>query len=776
MLLGYQKKNFERLKEKLKHHNHIAIIGKPKSGRKKVVSLLSQKNNIIINLSPAEERYTMYYDIVNSVKNIKYFEKTRKVLNIDLSIPSSLVGVSFQSNNIDLFTIKKEIIKRIKYLSYYKNIVFVVEKPHEIDDGSMEILQHVLSIKHKYGLKRKIIRIDICCNEKESTGDILYFDSSLNRSEFKEALRSLNLNPEIDLSESILDFIYQNTNSNIELLSKIVDDINRNNIDVNFNLFDNNSLVKELVDSSIESSGYKSELTEILTIISICDRYFNDVELSFLLEKESNIVELFLNYATEHLLLKQNDSCYYIIFGIIKRIFSTCTQEKQRDIYNKIIELIAIYYPDNYKEKAKFAYIAKHKDYKIYLLQYYMKMIRDTGKYPVEEELTDFEKSIIDDYYFAYCKSCNNFHMDSIAILKNAILQYNLTPPLKQEFELLIGQSLIKSIDSGDRLEAINLLSYDETDSEIDEYLKYRIETRKIAAYIHNGDYSNAKRQCQNATNRLLKNIESTRSPGCEYYLNIIYRKYCNINPYESSLAAIKKSVSFFSKNDNYIKALYIALNNEFSLELINGKTKEANITFETINKLIEKHFNFRFPRSEIFENNSLILSIINNNLFVDESIVSRFKILCQNTESADKILISSNLAIVLALYGDFEKAIDILLKEFNKLEITKDFEGIYQYRIICNLAILMFIQNNSNRDNSLKLLEKISLAVEEPHYQERIKEYNMIVENIKNTPACNSVQEWIMLYQKSLDTAKNYFCLYEYGLIFTTLFDWDDE
>lgn len=631
--------------------------------------------------------------------------------------------------------------------------------------------------KHIPFSQRNIIRIDICENEKQINGKLLYFESlSCDASEFLRTLYLLNLNPTIHLSEYILDFISRNANGNIEIIMKIIDDINKHNIDIDFNFSDPNSCIKELVCTAIESSNYKKGLTDILTIISLCDRYFSDLDLSFLVEKDLNIVELYLNFAVKHKFLESGENGYYIALGVIKKIFLNSSFEKKREIYNRILKLINTFYPDQYLEKYNFAKIANQNDHSVYLQQYLMKNIRETGRFIENEGLNNFERKVIDIYYSAYCKiSCNQYD-DAIKLLTNFMMESTLVSPIKQEYQLLISQCLIKSIDIRDRNEAITLLSYDSSDTRIDDYLRYRLETRKIAAQIHNGDYKTARIQCNMTTDRLLESVERTKSPGSAYYLNVIYRKYCNIHPYESSLAAIKMSVSFFAENSKYVRAYYIALNNEFALELINGQLSDAQSTYNKIQNIKDTNFSIRFPRPELLENNFLVLKIMRNSFSVDVSIIDGFSSLRKTIKSADHILVSSNLAVAHALLGHIDEAIKILTDELNVMQNTMDSEGIYSYRIICNLAILQFIRDNSQRENSIKLLKSIHIQKDDPHYHERIREYNLFIETIEQIDECSSVTEWMESYQSRVDVPRNYCCLYECGFVFTTLFDWDDE
>ena len=205
-------------------------------------------------------------------------------------------------------------------------------------------------------------------------------------------------------------------------------------------------------------------------------------------------------------------------------------------------------YPDKYLEKYNIAKLAGYPDCHIYLVQYLMKEIREKGRYCDGYELPSQYKQLVEKYYEAYCYANNHQYVQGVQTLSDAIIEFTIVSPILQEYQLLMSQIKIKSIDVVERNEAVMLLSYNAEDFQIDEYLRYRLETRKISAYIHNGAYGKAREQCKKTVDRLICSVKNTHSPGSEYYLNIIYRKYCNIHPYESSGAAIKNSVAFFSK------------------------------------------------------------------------------------------------------------------------------------------------------------------------------------------------------------------------------------
>lgn len=786
MLLKYQEDNLKRLIDSIKTEDAISIIGDCNTGRTEVVMTLKNDNTIIIKIKADKESNKNsndknYKDILSAIEEIKAISGGKISTSLEISLSCGIGGISLGLEKNELFALKKEILKRLKLLSIKKNIIIVIKNPQNLDLGTQEIIGSLFKSKRHIFFKKRLIKIEICDKEQYASGKKLFFYKLDDHKEsYYLALEALNLKPDIKLSDIVIDFIFKNAKSNIKLISDIVQDLNTNNIDIEFKCIDNNSSLYNLINYSLATSNYSSDLKNILTILSICKRHFTSLDLSFILNKENNVVETYLNYAVEHNFLAVENYKYQIVFNIIKEIFSKINIDKQQEIHNYVIKLISVFYPDQYYEKYKFAKLAKKRNASIYLIQEIMKQIITTGKYDYNffvSKLSESELSIVNEYHRAYSKSSNNLFDDAVKILETAIIKYNLTSPLKQEFNLLLSQCLIKSINQKSRCRAINLLNYDDKDEYIDEYLKYRLDARKISACIHNGLYKDALIQYDTTYNRLVKIVENNKSPGCEYFLNILLRKNCNIHSYESSIAGVEKSVEFFSKQNQYSKDYYIALNNALALNLINGKQKNAERNITQLNELKEKYFNIRFPRPELLRNNLLIYDLLYNTGMKKESIVSSFETLYNDTKGlADNILIASNYAICLALNNNVRKSIEILNAEKDKFDKNPENEGIYIYRIKANLAICEFINNNDMRAKSLKLLYEINIPEDDIHSIDRNKELNLIIQTMKNISECNSANKWIEAYQLNLDTPMSYYCLYQYGFVFTTLFDWDVE
>ena len=225
------------------------------------------------------------------------------------------------------------------------------------------------------------------------------------------------------------------------------------------------------------------------------------------------------------------------------------------------------------------------------------------------------------------------------------------------------------------------------------------------------------------------------------------------------------------------MKDTYIALNNALALNLINGDESKAKDNMQEIVKLKEENCTYNFPRGEILENNKLIYDLVYTFNQKKTHVLKKYETLYEETKNtADNILIASNYSIVLALNNKVDAALNILKECYDTLKINGDMEGIYWYRIATNYAVCLFLGDNSKRNEALSLLNSIQLCKDDLHNKDRSRELYHIIETMGTIETCSSAVEWIKAYQQSIDTPRKYYRLYEYGFVFTTLFDWDDE
>ena len=199
-----------------------------------------------------------------------------------------------------------------------------------------------------------------------------------------------------------------------------------------------------------------------------------------------------------------------------------------------------------------------------------------------------------------------------------------------------------------------------------------------------------------------------------------------------------------------------------------------SGLNLEEIEQLTFSKNNIRFSRPEILNNNIILFNYFTKKKSFDE-IENDFYNLCEETKDlADHILIASNYSVILMLNGKLEKAKNILMVEYDNVQ--EDKEGIYYYRIALNLAVCEFLINNDKREECLKILKSVKYNKEDPHSKVRIAELEGIIYLMSNIESCNQADIWCNAYKNNVKTLLNDYTTYQQGLVYTTLFDWDDD
>lgn len=774
MLLSYQSANLEKLSLAANEDTNITIVGKENSGRKYIIEQWSQckKNPLIINLEKTGLNCE-YAALVSALRKICQIKKHKIIIspNIGFSTFIFTFGISLSADNENILKSQTIIEKCLRKLSKKFTLIFTIDNSLHISDDSIQLIDNFIRKK-----KKKLIYKFTLSTESIAENKCVYFESLSNCNFNKyETLKQLNLNPEIQLSDKAIDFIFQNVTDNVGLLVDIIKDINNENLDINFENNDVHNLTRRLLDESFKNYKYAKLLTDILTLYAITDYYFQTIDLAFLLNQKEYVINVLIDFAINHYLIEGESKKYQIIFKLVRKIFGEIDEISKHHIFTNIINMFANIYPSDYYNKYIFAELAQSSEYGIYLVQYLMQRLRwnhNIDIYDYESTLSRNEYLIIKTYNCAYGLLCAKKYDDCIVKL-NTLSE--LSGTLLYEINILKSQCLIRKINKKERFIALDLLFYQNDNKAIDENLKFRLDIRSIAASIHVGKYKEALRICNNVIERLLQMYSKTGSIEYRYYLNVIYRKYSYVCEYDLSLDYVKKSVIFFNENKKiYYKAYYISLNNLLSLYIINMDLPRADEVKKEIENLIILKNNINFPRREISKNNFILFEYFSKKITLQQA-VSKFEKLYDETDgSADHIFISSNYAVLMMLNGNLEEAKEVLLKEQNN--VKDEPEGVYNYRICINLSVCEFLIDNNKRTECIQSLNEIKYNPEDPHYKVRDQELNGIIYLMINIPRCNDAIKWCTAYQNNIITAINCYTTYQQGLIFTTLFDWDDD
>lgn len=437
-------------------------------------------------------------------------------------------------------------------------------------------------------------------------------------------------------------------------------------------------------------------------------------------------------------------------------------------------------YPSRYEKLYYYAKKANCDNSTQYYVQDILKQIRKNPYF--ELKIDDIQNVVKDDKIIAfienYKSAVNATLRDNFDQAKNILRQLDCFGYLKCEANLLLSQCLIKSLNIGDRDEAVYLLNDDAAKE--DKNLLFRYSVRRISAYVHNGKYSNGITEFNNLLDTLLKDYENTHSNEILDYINIINRRSNNVLCCDLALKHINCAVeSYELQNDNPI-GKYIALSNLFGINILNYNLYKAKEIKNKLNFMEAEFPRIKFPRRYIYENNLILFQYFNHDINSIEAEKNFLDLINSNYKNdfngdrADLLFYRSNYSIFLALNGKLQDAIELLENEQCKL--NEDKEGIYDLRLTVNLAIFKFIKNNENRENSLKELEKISFNNQMPDVAWQIKKIKKIKEVIRDEAIIN-IDEWVKKVEYTDEKlSSDPFLYYGKAFVYTTVFNWDDD
>ena len=771
MLVQYQKRNLEKLQEVTKDYNELVVVGSTNSGRKYVVENWgnSIQKSIIIELNVSANKVP-YSALISAINEVDYFKKDRLKITPTFAITGIVGSINASLEKDTLFKTEVELIKLFSRAAKRHTIVFIIDKAFLIEDGSIELIEKF----RRECKKNKNIYIIYVSNTAEDSKKNIYFDDiSTCGLPQKTLLRELNLVPYMNLNEKVINFIFNNISNNIYLLLQIIEDINTGNLDVFLNNYDKNHTIDKLLEYSENKNEYKKQLSELLSICAISEHYFQSIDFAYLLEEHKSIINSLLEYAQKKYLLTNTDDSFYILFGVVKKIYAGLNEIEKQKLYIKIVEMFTNVHPSKYYQKYTFAKLASMNGYSNYLVQFLFSEIRlnhgvDISKY--KDELNERELNLVKAYNKAY--GYNNSKEYDKCIEELSTLR-ELSIEFLYEINIVMSQALIKKMDELSRTRAISILNYEK--SLTDENLKFRLNIRKIAALVHIGEYEQALISCKQTIGYLVNKFNETHALEYRYYLNVIYRKFSYVSAYDTSTNEVEASVDFFRKHQSeYHTGYYIALNNLLSLYIINMQTDKATNTKKELEELLIIKNNINFPRREILENNFLLYDFFIKSVD-SRKICESFKVLySKNKGGADHILITSNYSIFLMFNNEFELAEKILRNTIP--DTVGDLEGIYDTRIKINLAICKFLMDNKNRDECIMMLNSVQYNQQAPYYKNRLDELNNIKQLMNTIVSCNDANEWCEAFKSYISTPLSVYTTYQQGFVYTTLFNWDDD
>lgn len=764
-----------------RNENFIALRGCAKSGKSTIL------NHVFMEIN-SKKSNTIYvecndYTSNNSFGALQNFlSEKRPKIDVSLSISLShyvglSVGLSKKHFN-EYHQVKQYISKFVN-----KGVTnIIIENINNCDSLTLLLLT---DLRNKFKNNKNFIviaTIDTDAHLKQEISNFLndVYNISLRLPtlyEFSEIFKSfLRKKVNSTLNIEVYKLIYKNYKGNLNYLKQIAQAFDDDLIVFNDNdLNDETGLIKSIIINRINNLNKADDLILSLQYGGLIGMQFPVSCIEYFLNDKATEA---LNEA-EHLdLIEVEQSNARFLLNYVKNIFKVTNADDRKRFCADLTEYIKYTFPSRYDWRVIFAEQADKADYVSMLFSLIViQRLKKFNYFDVNcynKILCERHISFIDCYINAWNESFKgNYEKSIISLLGVNTCVEN---ELKSERDILLGNCAIKSIDQSYRQIALDYLNGYKSEEDVnnEKDIWRRLCLRKINLLIHCGQYS----QANTLVNEFQKLFSFTDDEDNDwnYILNILKRKANSFLSIDIAVTQIKEAVAFFRGEDCkfplYLKQYYIALNNYAAILGEQSNWAEAFEKTKTIDQLLSDNPTFIFPRQNLFQHNKILISYFSGNINIETAIKEMENYVDHQGACADIIFIKSNLAVLYAINSEFKKAESIINEIKN--QHGEDLEGIYDFCVVYNSAIINYLSGHS-KEEIIKILSEMKI----PEIMDRSylkKKLACTISLIKDRESYNG-KEWLnAILDKTPSFQNDSWKFYGLGYDINLIYDWDDD
>ncbi len=468
---------------------------------------------------------------------------------------------------------------------------------------------------------------------------------------------------------------------------------------------DKTFLLKELIEQRLHGLRLPADSTiSILRSASIIGQTFSENELSCLTELSiSNIREILRPAQTMRLVIESGNERRFS-HELIHDFFFTKNQAGHVEQNMKFAECLRLLSPGEYRRRAYHLGQAKdHKRVSEALALDFLSEQRSGRKVDISATtlgLVPGIKIFLEKMNQAWCSFNTGRYRKALIFLDSVEDLY--TDSLLAERDILKARSHIKLLTLFNRRNAVEILSiWAEVD--LQEFEVWgRVMIYYIVACFFLGDTTRAAR----AERLLMKRLKARFGfdPSSNDLLNRIRLKANMLHTSEVARERILQAIDYFAStegNPTYDPVhAYIGHTNLSANRIVAGDFESAYSAALQGKKVVSNHRTFVFPRMDILVNN-LIISGYFARKITRGDVISHFLGLAKKSDlTNDRSLIVSNAAWAMAVGGEYQRALKILLPVEKQLKLKSDFDGFYHYYVENNIAGCRFMLGD--RDQAL--------------------------------------------------------------------------
>ena len=736
-LLLYQQRFMEKIIDRIYgEEQHILIEGKSGSGKSFTIKQLQIELN--------KEKYqTIIFDGDYQYDDREYhpFKKalfsdcvTSKELIIggvaeaskEIPVAGNIISYIIKSfsvkknitNNMVLNSEEQNILSKLRQILKKPNIVLVFDNIHWWDRRSLQLLKLLLTNKQILNtdkLNKFTIIFSITSNQTVIHGDLV--DSIIRETEYKKMPFPVISLPEFkdtllsktlqSFSSAQINLLYNLVNGHLQVFFEIINEITNNNFDFDATYESNKQYLSSVLEKRLKDYGADSiQILKTLEYASIIGLTFSVYELKNITQSAENELRTIINETRNLAITEETDNIDYIKFAhdIIREIFKNKVDEQHIGYYSSLAMCIREIKPDQYLRRARYFIKCQltREAITVYILEI-IKQIRLYGKVlpTVYDEINPLFNSLQREYIelmqLAYNLYSQKKYKTAVSKLDLILDIYPIE--LLTERDILKIRCYSKTMASAEVQKFVNKYNDIRSDSTYNNErdIWERFSQALMIAFAHLGNIEVAREIESEILRSLSERLNYDDTATKRMY--IIKRVANSIHNIEVSSIFVKDAFEYFGGSASGIrdiKQYYISLVN-FSTILINqGEFNKAyNIIMEGFN-IENNNQDIEFPRVQLLRNNYIISGYLSGNLNENECILLYEEILSDMPNIiSERLFYKSNLSIFWALKDDPQKALNILQKEAKLHYDIEEKEGLYQYRVVTNTSIYLYMLGN---------------------------------------------------------------------------------
>lgn len=740
------------------HQEKSAIFhvkGEKGSGKKTLCRKIAeewqkQSEGVVLELSPSEQTLSEEYSVFKNFVTVES-SKQKQIINVFQEITKEIphIGNSLSLIVKELLSVEERkeqfhdtiseienfIISKVKQISRNKNVLLLCLDYNNWDIKSKQLICTLMRNNILVNCKNVYYIISSSAETDEGLTELDVDNKYIKNVECEQLEKIIQIfNPKLELSKDDVSDIYDLTDGNIYLIKELISlysepyfRLQKSFMRIIEKYLETKSVNAETLMQLLRDTAFIGKETDVRLL-----QQFSDIS-------SHNLDDIIEEATCLSLLNKEN----YIISFVKTYIYMILEKNQYNSLryYTHLCECINRLYPTRYDLQMYYAkrgnrLLEAERYFLVYAIKYYRE---NHVLYPIS---SDEEKQLKNSpnyfFYIELCKAYAAYKKRDYTNAENILLPlYTNVEELRFEKEYLHSLIVTNKYNSSDYFsERIDMLQTYLSENFEHMYPEMYLRALMILSelYAEIGK-EHLLKECLRKINTFFSEYSSTdkQIERYEYCFKLKSNAFYKI---EIATKYTEIAYNYFRQPENIKGVLsnyYLSLLNYSANLTVLSKHDVARKLLIEAYQIVRANKFLKNIHKDILLNNFVLNSYyVEQSSIVDCQTVLK-KLIENNAECADNLLIKNNYIVFIALNGDLSKALLESRDLYLQIKYDSDMDDYYQYYILNNYGILLWL--NNNKEEACAILAAAAKLMPWPrdkaYFNARIEHINNLIENI---------------------------------------------